>query len=137
MFYRNVQVVESVGSSLQPMTTVYLRLTEADANVSNISERVQEQLVGGRQAGVRLERPLTVPQRELKLCRVLHGAKHTPSLRLVLPRRVCLRIAAVPRLLYRTQVAGWQGLLLRRPTRPRHLPLYPPAWWIGSRVAAL
>jgi hypothetical protein len=39
-----VQLVEPLGSSLLPLQTVYLRLTESEANVTSVASKIQEVL---------------------------------------------------------------------------------------------
>lgn len=39
-----MQLVELMGSTLLPVQTVYLKLSEADANVTSVSSKVQEVL---------------------------------------------------------------------------------------------
>jgi len=42
--FRTVHLVEAVGSTFNTLQTIYMRLTDADANVSAVSQKAQEQL---------------------------------------------------------------------------------------------
>ena len=44
IFRRTVHLVEAVGSTFSTLQTIYLRLTDGDANVATVSHRTQEQL---------------------------------------------------------------------------------------------
>ena len=39
-----IQLVECIRATLSPLQTLYLRLTDVDADVANVSDRVQEEL---------------------------------------------------------------------------------------------